>query len=144
MAVSKSWSSDTHPYQQRKYFTLAEANRTLPLVRRIVADIVSTHETATYLHAQLENRDHPQTREELEKQLERTVDRLNELSEELKAVGCELKDYRMGLVDFISRHEGREIYLCWMLGEQTIRHWHELHTGFQGRQPVELLTELDP
>lgn len=139
MAVSKSWSSGTSLHQQRKYFTLAEANRSLPLVSRIVSDIVSTHETATYLHAQLENRDSPQPREDLEKRLEQTVDRLNDLLDELKAVGCELKDYRMGLVDFISRHEGREIYLCWMLGEQTITHWHELHAGFQGRQPVELL-----
>ncbi|GIW75131.1 MAG: hypothetical protein KatS3mg104_0194 [Phycisphaerae bacterium] len=144
MAVSKSWSSDTYLHRQRKYFTLAEANRTLPLVRRIVADIVSTHETATHLHAQLENRDYPQSREDLENQLEQTVDRLNDLLDELKAIGCELKDYRMGLVDFPSRHQGREIYLCWRLGEQTIGHWHELHTGFQGRQPVELLTETNP
>ncbi len=141
MAASKSWSSETTPSRKRRYFTLDEANRALPLVRRVVADLVNTHETATHLHSQLENRSKPQQRAEVEHQLEKTVDRLTDLVDELNAIGCELKDYRLGLIDFIAKHQGREICLCWMLGEERIDHWHELHTGFQGRQPVEMLSE---
>ncbi len=141
MAASKSWSSDVTPSRRRRHFTLEEANRSLPLVRRVVSDIVRTHEQATQLHAQLENRGKPQQRAEIEEQLEKTVDRLNDLVDELKTVGCDLKDYRIGLVDFIGKHQGREICLCWKLGEERIDHWHELHAGFQGRQPVELLRE---
>lgn len=136
MAASKSWSSDLPAVQRKRCFTLDEANRTLPLVRRIVADVVRTHERATQLHSQLEHRGKPQVRVEVEDALEKEVDRLNDLVDELRTIGCELKDYRMGLVDFIGKHQGREICLCWRLGEPEIGFWHELHAGFSGRQPV--------
>ena len=46
-----------------------------------------------------------------------------------------LKDIEEGLVDFPSEREGRTVYLCWKLGEDVIGYWHELDTGFPGRQP---------
>lgn len=57
--------------------------------------------------------------------------------EELHALGCEVKDLEMGLVDFRSLREGREVYLCWHVGEETISYWHELDAGFGGRQPLD-------
>jgi hypothetical protein len=139
MAASKSWSSDLAVARKKKYFTLDEANRALPLVQRIARDIVQTHEQATHLHSQLEHRNRPQQRGDIETSLERAVDRLNDLIDELKEIGCELKDYRMGLIDFVANFQGREIYLCWRLGEETIGHWHELNDGVAGRKPVSLL-----
>lgn len=139
MAVSKSWSGDVGTVPRRKYFTLDEARRALPLVRRVVADVVCAHEQATFLHGQLEGRQSASVRDEIHRQLERTVDRLGDLIEELKTIGCEIKDYRRGLIDFVGKHEGRDIYLCWQHGEQTIEHWHELHAGVAGRQPVGML-----
>ena len=138
MAVPKSWSAGISTPRKRQSFTVAEANRTLPLVRRVVADIVRAHEAATVLHARLEDRNGA-SRSEIEGELERTVDRLHALVDELRDIGCELKDYRIGLVDFIAKHHGREINLCWKLGEESIQHWHELHDGFSARQPVSLL-----
>jgi hypothetical protein len=138
MALSKSWATGIPASRQRRLFTLREANSALPLVRRVVADIVRTHETASELHARLEGRAGAK-RAEVEVDLERTVDRLHGLVDELRGIGCDLKDYRMGLVDFIARHNGREINLCWKLGEESIQHWHELHDGFSARQPVSLL-----
>ena len=44
------------------------------------------------------------------------------------------------MVDFHSRIEGRDVFLCWRLGEEEITHWHELDAGFAGRQ--ELVPEL--
>ncbi len=129
------------PSQRRKVFTVAEANRTLPLVRRIVTDIVRTHERATELHAQLEDRACPIKRADTEVALENQVDKLTDLVDELRMVGCELKDYRQGLVDFVGKHQGREICLCWKLGEENVDWWHELHTGFAGRLPVSLISE---
>jgi len=139
MAVSRSWSSDVPAARRRKLFTVAEANRALPLVRLIVRDIVSTHAHAADLHARLEVRLPAPQRGSIEEGLEREVDRLNDLVDELKAVGCELKDYRSGLVDFVGQHAGREICLCWQIGESHVGHWHELHTGFSDRQPVSKL-----
>ena len=141
MATSKSWSSDLATVRRKKLFTLDEANRALPLVRRIALDIVRIHEEATILHSRLEHRTRSQQRSEIESSLERAVDRLNDLIEELKEIGCELKDYRMGLIDFVGKHQGREIYLCWRLGEDQIGHWHELNDGIAGRKPVSLLVE---
>lgn len=139
MAASKSWSSDVLVSRRRKVFTLEEAHRALPLVRQIVTDLVRAHERATQLHAQLNHRLPPQQRGEIEESLEKTVDRLNDLVDELKDIGVELKDYRLGLIDFVGKHEGREICLCWKLGEERIEHWHELNDGFAGRQPISLL-----
>jgi len=41
-------------------------------------------------------------------------------------------------VDFPSLREGREVYLCWQLGEERVAFWHELNVGFAGRQPCSL------
>jgi len=126
----------------RRRFTLEQANRTLPLVSRIVADIVKVHKQATTTQIQLE-RLSPASRQRrpLEQDLEKAMERLNDLVGELSAVGCEVKDFQLGLVDFIGRHQGRDVYLCWKLGEPQIGHWHELDAGFAGRQPVSLLQE---
>ena len=39
-------------------------------------------------------------------------------------------------VDFPARLEGREVYLCWQLGEPEVLHWHAMDAGFAGRQPI--------
>jgi hypothetical protein len=41
-----------------------------------------------------------------------------------------------GLVDFRTMRDGRAVYLCWRLGEDAIRYWHELDAGFAGRRPL--------
>lgn len=51
--------------------------------------------------------------------------------------GVELKDPAQGLIDFPHLRDGRTVYLCFRLGEPTIQYWHERHTGFAGRQPLE-------
>jgi hypothetical protein len=46
-----------------------------------------------------------------------------------------LRDPESGLVDFPGEREGRRVWLCWRAGEERVEHWHELDTGFVGRQP---------
>ena len=77
----------------------------------------------------------------LQGELERMTHRLEDYMDELSEVGCELKDPHMGLIDFTGRHQGRDVCLCWKLGEERISHWHELEAGFAGRQPVSKLQE---
>ena len=131
-----------------KYFTLEEANRTLPYVAPVVSDI---------LRAYREWRDGVQEYERLAAALPAGVDEsdelealrdnvdliakeINEYLEELVAVGCVFKGFEDGLVDFHSKLEGRDVFLCWKYGESEISHWHELDAGFAGRR--ELVTEL--
>jgi hypothetical protein len=127
--------------RRRKRFTLLEANRTLPLVRRVAADVVRTHAEARTLHAQLTRKMPRADRHALSAELDIVVSKLQGFVDELSEVGVELKDYQSGLLDFVSVHQGRDVYLCWKLGEERICHWHELDAGFQGRQPVSVLQQ---
>jgi hypothetical protein len=128
------------PSRPIRRFTLQQANSSLPLVKRIVSDIVHLHGKATHYQQQLESLS---GREQLaaQQELDRVLTRLRDVLDELSDVGCELKDYRTGLIDFVARHRGRDVLLCWKLGEETIGYWHEVKSGFSGRQPV---SELDP
>lgn len=56
---------------------------------------------------------------------------------EINAVGVQVKDLDIGLLDFPCDVEGEIILLCWKLGEETITHWHGMEEGFAGRKPVD-------
>lgn len=144
MADAEHFAQDTTltlAGRRRKRFTLLEANRTLPLVRRITADVVRTHAQARVLHAQLTRKMPRVDRHALGAELDIVVNKLQGYVDELAEVGVELKDYKSGLLDFVSVHQGRDVYLCWKLGEDRIGHWHELDAGFSGRQPVSVLQQ---
>jgi hypothetical protein len=124
----------------QKCFSVPEANRALVLVRRIVTDIVSDYRRLCTLHEEyqeLEARGNLLKAEETRQQYVQVTDRLSELRDELEELGCELKDYEAGLVDFPAMREDREVFLCWRLGEETVSHWHELDSGFRGRQRLD-------
>src|SRR5689334_1329828 len=89
----------------KRRFTLAQANSSLPLVRRIVTDIVRTHAEALKAQADLQDlqdvQDQPAdkaVRQEVQSRLERHLEHLEDFVDELTELGCELKDYRMGLI----------------------------------------------
>lgn len=129
--------------EQPRFFTVEEANRTLPLVRRIVQDIVDGYpdfQRQKELYHQL-GQAHPgpelQGRlEALRESIDEYTDRLHGFLRELDQVGCTLKDYEEGLVDYHSIYRGRPVLLCWRLGEARVAYWHELESGFTGRQPI--------
>jgi len=130
------------PSKQIRRFTIEQANKTLPLVKRVVADIVQVHGKASEIQTKIDATPNGTTaRSVLQEQLELTIDRLDGLLSELHDIGCELKDYQAGLVDFIGRHKGHDVCLCWKLGEEKIEFFHEIPAGFAGRQPVAQLEE---
>jgi hypothetical protein len=131
------------PSRPSRRFTLEQANKSLPLVRRIVGDVVRVSGEAASLQDEIQTLPEGKMRVLAAKELDHRVARLNELVEELGGIGVELKDYQSGLVDFIGRHEGHDVYLCWRLGEEKIAFWHELSAGVAGRQPVSLLKESE-
>jgi hypothetical protein len=47
-----------------------------------------------------------------------------------------LRDLDRGLVDFPALRDGREVYLCWIEGEDEVAFWHDLDAGYGGRQPL--------
>ena len=68
--------------------------------------------------------------------LRRTVEALDAAIEEIQAIGVELKDVELGLVDFPAEREGELVYLCWQFGEDRVRFWHRRSEGFAGRRPL--------
>ena len=123
----------------KKYFTLAEALRALPLVKRIAADVQSTQAHRLRLHAELSAglaQLAPAQQDRLQADFERATDRLESLIEELNKIGVQLKDPSRALLDFPALVQGREVLLCWKGDEETITHWHEVEGGFAGRKSV--------
>ncbi len=62
---------------------------------------------------------------------------LQEVTTDINAMGCELKDVENGLVDFVTSRGEEIVYLCWKKGEHRVEWWHPLEGGFAGRQPLE-------
>jgi hypothetical protein len=133
-------------YRPAKLFTVDQANAALPLVRAIASDlaqlsreVIDRRERLAQLRSGREIKSYGPYSEELaqvEEELEKDTHRLQEYVEELRALGVEPKNGPEGLVDFPSFMDGRLVYLCWKLGEPEVLHWHELDTGFSGRQPL--------
>ena len=134
---------------KQKFYTVEEANQTLPLVRAIVSDIVTLYQDVHERRERLarirqipgaEHRDEGNVYSdevgEIQKELEKDILKLESYVEELKELGVVLKDAVAGLIDFWTVIDGREAFLCWKLGEEEIGYWHELDDGFQGRQSL--------
>jgi len=127
-------------YKPKKVFTLEEANKTLPLVSRIIGDIVRVNGEVLEAYGRVR----ALTEEGRSVQAEEAEDQLRDLAhqvelhcDELEEIGCVCKDPNLGLVDFPARVERRIVFLCWKTGESEIRYWHEMEAGFAGRKPVQ-------
>src|SRR4051794_28781228 len=132
-----------------KQFTVDQANATLPLVRRIVQDIVSQHRVwhEKLLEIDLLNASgrasDAEHSERLVREAQSIARDIDAFHRELTALGIQLKDRRLGLIDFPSSttlvdlgEPARPILLCWRLGEHEVQFWHDLESGFAGRQPL--------
>ena len=126
-----------------KTFTPEQAERTLPLVRRIVEDVVQEYERWRALVAELElanthrTADEPAPRAEaLERATLDSAARIDAFVGELASLGLVFQSYELGLVDFPTTVDGRPASLGWRLGEPTVRFWHERGAGFLGRRPL--------
>ena len=125
-----------------RLFTLGEANGLLPRLREIlmaiqegVAALERVQETVVSAQWRLRRNGHGSGEESpAHNQDARRVvqERLRELDE----LGVELKDPRLGLVDFPSERDGEVVHLCWKLDEPEIAWWHPTDTGFAGRRPL--------
>jgi hypothetical protein len=139
--------------ENRKFFSVEEANKTLPLVRVIVGDIVrqlrAVNELGQRLSAVSRGRklspSDPYSEELAHSKAEMQAEeaKLDTYREELLKLGVELKGPD-GLVDFPSMMDGREVCLCWRLGEPEVMYWHELKDGFPGRQPLTAAASSGP
>lgn len=131
-----------------RYFTLAESEQLLPEVERALRD-------ALFHKAEYEKAD-----QELDGNTQRirmsggsNVNRgahlaararrdtsaaaLKHALERIQQTGAVIKDLDIGLIDFMTCYHGRDVCLCWKLGEEHIRFWHDTEEGFRGRKPID-------
>ncbi len=126
-----------------RHFTVDEANGTLPTLRPVLEDLQRLHrELRAALGAVAEfsqraaGNGHGEGYEglPLEHDLRRLRQDIGERLEFVQALGVHVKDLDEGIVDFPTRMFGRDVYLCWHLGEQQVAHWHDIEAGYAGRQ----------
>ncbi len=128
-----------------KIFTVEQAERTLPLVRRILADLTAEYEVwreamAGYeLLAAASRAETGETPELIASRnaVSASADRITLFLGELEAIGCLFKGFESGLVDFYALRDDRLVFLCWQFGEPHITHWHDVDAGYAGRQPID-------
>lgn len=129
-----------------RYYTLNEANGMLPQLAQLLelmqtqrrqlellqgrSSVVAEKTRGNGNHNPGEDVALAQATRQVEEALEAAVKQLQDW-------GIELKDLQRGLVDFPTLKEGRVVYLCWQVGEPEIAFWHEIDTGFAGRQPID-------
>jgi hypothetical protein len=131
-----------------RYFTLEEAERLLPAIQGNLREAASLK--VKYDEAEREMRAAAErifllggVQVDQARMLERRqrrdglAARLKESVDELHSHGCLVKDLDEGLIDFPTRFRGREVLLCWKLGEARIEYWHGMEEGFRGRKPID-------
>ncbi len=127
-----------------RFFTVEEAERTLPLVRRILSDAVDRYaelqergrELNAILRREPEDDGAVRRAAALRDAMEEDSRRIEAFVAELEQVGCTCKGLDTGLIDFRGRYRCRTVLLCWKLGEAGVEWWHEERAGFAGRQRI--------
>jgi hypothetical protein len=70
-------------------------------------------------------------------QREKAIQVAKDTLSEINAIGVQVKDLEIGLLDFPCRVNGEIVLLCWKMGEPTITHWHNTEEGYAGRRPID-------
>ena len=126
------------------YYTLDEARTILPKVQDKILQVIRMQKNLEVLNTiSIDN-------EEGNPEMDLMITKLNmnyykklflyhKYLGELLGLGIVIKDMQQGLIDFYSTFQGRDIHLCWRMGEKDISFWHEIDEGFAGRQSIEIL-----
>ncbi len=123
-----------------RFFTVVRARSLLPHVRDLAEKMVALVRQLQNFHPQIrglaerggENAGSPEGTLYLTYLLQ-----MQECVGRIQGLGCVVKGVEEGLVDFPHLKDGREVYLCWKLGEDDIEFWHETDAGFAGRMLLE-------
>lgn len=128
------------------HFTVEEAESAIPWMQRAVESMRDASADAQEAQSQLSalmdsiqsngRESHGEEWEAQQAAIEESAKTVRAVLDEFSDRGIILRDVQRGLVDFPAMREDREVYLCWLYGETRIEYWHEVDTGFDGRQPL--------
>ena len=129
-------------------FTLDEAQSLLPVLESLLRTAIAAKKLIEEVDAEHQALAHriffnggmfldvvPLARRKAEKG--KAEQRAKDAVAEIDAIGVQVKDLDIGLLDFPCEVDGQIILLCWKLGEKSITHWHGTEEGFAGRKPVD-------
>jgi hypothetical protein len=136
------------PLMADRTFTLQEAQNLLPVLESLLRAAMDSKKLIEAVDNELQELAHcvlmsggllvnvvQMARRKAER--ERAIHRVKDTLAEINAIGVQVKDIEIGLLDFPCKVEGRIVLLCWKLGEKGITHWHTSSEGFAGRKPVD-------
>lgn len=124
---------------EKRYFTVEEANACIPELVGEISRLRALRAVLAGLHAKITPLLEVVSTNggsEWTPALMLASRRFKGLTGQIAARGCILKGLDPGLVDFPHLRDGKEVYLCWQMGETEIRYWHDIEAGFDGRQPL--------
>jgi hypothetical protein len=121
-----------------RHFTPAQANAALPRVKPMLQKLRDARDLLTEeeAHAALSDAAPTNGGGEPGTQVGTAFLEVRQLLLTMQEAGIVVRDIDRGLVDFPAILDGREVYLCWELGEDEVAHWHDLDAGYGGRQPL--------
>ena len=132
---------------QRRLFTYEEANSMVPWLQRtfdrvnsIMSRLERAREHLAGVQRERQRRNGAFQRYDEIRELQDDLDEMDQevqrVVDDIASLGIIVRDVSQGLVDFPHIRDGREIYLCWIGGEESIGFWHETDRGFIHRQPL--------
>ena len=131
----------------KKYFTIKSAQKQLPKIKKALLKLQNLKKAIDAILSiridprEIEYDEFLETNTKLNKEYHKLSYEFYRELEKLEKIGCVLKDLEQSLIDLYCRFEGRDIFLCWKLGEDNIKAWHEIDSGFAGRKPIVDLEE---
>ena len=129
-------------YMPKKYFTIESAQKQIIKIKKSLLKLQNLKKTIDAILSvradpnEIGFEDFLEMNTKLNKEYHKLSYEFYKELEALEKIGCILKDLEQGLIDFYCKFEGRAVFLCWKLGEDKIKAWHEIDEGFAGRQQV--------
>jgi hypothetical protein len=122
-----------------RHFTRAEASALLPQLTTLLSQLRDAKDklTDTETHEALSEAAPTNGGGEQGRRVGIAFLEVRRLIDTVEQAGIVLRDIDRGLVDFPALIDGREVYLCWELGEEEVAYWHDLEGGYGGREPLD-------
>jgi len=131
---------------QSRLVTVDDANKMMPLLERVVCDIIEVWDGIIQKRTELECLEKNPIRsddetcavaaQDLKLELNLLIDRINGYIREVEELGCFVQEFKRGVINFPTLYVGRKVFLCWRPGDDEVCHWHELDESFTERTPI--------
>lgn len=142
----------------RRHFTVGEIERLIPTLEQIFTQVLQLRMALRREEQKLEragvrvsgnaqdatSRAEPQAVRHARAMFQGYYEALSDQISRIEALGGEVKDVDLGLVDFPGQRGTQEILLCWKLGERVLGFWHPVDAGYGARKPIDELVPREP